>query len=54
MPKIKSLIKEKDAKVREIEDAMKDFPKEVKRQERAWRHEKKIRKGFRKLSLKLK
>jgi hypothetical protein len=44
--------KEKNNKIKEIEDAMKRFPKIVKLQERAHQHEMKIRKAFGKLSLK--
>jgi hypothetical protein len=43
--------KKGQAKLREIEEAMKSFPKEVRRQERAYRAELKIRKAFGKISL---
>ena len=40
-----------DTKFREIENAMKAFPAEVRRQEREYRHEMKIRKAFGKIDL---
>jgi Transglycosylase SLT domain len=43
--------KEAKAKLKEIKKAMKSFPKEVRRQERAHREEMKIKKAFGKLSL---
>ncbi len=43
--------KEAKAKLLEIEQAMKSFPNEVRRQERAYREEIKIRKAFGKISL---
>ena len=43
--------KENKAKLDQIKKAMKAFPKEVRRQELAHRHEMKIRKAFGKLSL---
>lgn len=46
--------KEAKAKLREIEKAMESFPAEVRRQERAYREEMKVRKAFGDLSLKLK
>ena len=43
--------KESKAKLLEIEKAMKSFPKEVRRQERVYLAEMKIRKAFGKISL---
>lgn len=43
--------KEAKAKLKEIDQALKSFPKEVRRQERAHREEMKVRKAFGKLSL---
>lgn len=45
--------KENEAKIREMKKAMKQFPKEIRLQERAHREEMKIRKAFGKLSLNL-
>jgi hypothetical protein len=44
--------KKGEAKLRAINEALKAFPAEVRRQERAHREEMKIRKAFGKLSLK--
>lgn len=43
--------KEARAKLKEMNKAMESFPKEVRRQERAYREEMKVRKAFGKLSL---
>ena len=43
--------KEGKAKLREINEAMKSFPKEIRRQERAYREEMKVIRAFGKLSL---
>ncbi len=42
---------EHKAKLREIEEAMKFFPQEIRRQERVHREKMKIQKAFGKLSL---
>ena len=43
--------KESKIKLREIKKAMKSFPKEVRRQERAHREEMKVQKAFGKIQL---
>jgi hypothetical protein len=43
--------KESKVKLQRIEKAMESFPKEVRRQERAYRQEMKVRAAFGKISL---
>ncbi len=45
--------RESEAKLRRIKKAMEGFPKEVRREARAYREEMKIKKAFGKLSFKL-